>query len=142
MNEQRPPTTVLHLTPAMALMSVAVLATASDRRWKKSELERLRMMAYLQPLLADIPSVDRFIAERVEALRLVGPKVLLDDCSKALTPRLRETAFAWAAELVQVDGAVVAEEQRFLQELAAKFSIPGPLARKLQVAAAIRRRTA
>lgn len=142
MNEKAPTTTVLHLTPAMAVMSVAVLATAADGRWSKQEIERLRMMAYLQPLFRDVPSVEKLIGGCVSDLRTVGPKVLLEDCRKALTPRMRETAYAWAVDLVQSDGAVVTEEHRFLQELAEKFSIPGPLARKLQTAAAIRRRTA
>ncbi len=142
MNEKTPETSVLYLTPAMAVMSVAVLATAADGRWSKKEIERLRMMAYLQPLFHDIPSVEAFIASRAADLRAVGPKVMLEDCRKALTPRMRETAYAWAVELVQSDGAVVTAEHKFLQELAAKFSIPGPLARKLQTAAAIRRRTA
>lgn len=142
MTEKTPKSSVLYLTPAMAVMSVAVLATAVDGRWSKKEIERLRMMAYLHPLFRDISSVERFIGSRVQDLRAVGPKVLLEDCRKALTPRMRETAYAWAVELVQADGAVVAAEHRFLRELAAKFVIPGPLARKLQAAAAIRRRTA
>lgn len=142
MNEKSPEASVLYLTPAMAVMSVAVLATAADGHWSKKEIERLRMMAYLQPLFRDIPSVEKFIGSRAADLRTVGPKVLLEDCRKALTPRLRETAYAWAVELVHVDGVVLSKEHDFLQELAAKFAIPGPLARKLQTAAAIRRRTA
>ena len=139
MNEK---TSVLYLTPAMAVMSVAVLATAADGRWSKKEIERLRMMAYLQPLFQDIPSVEEFIGNCAANLRAVGPKVMLEDCRKALTPRMRETAYAWAVELVQSDGAVVTVEHTFLEELTAKFAIPGPLARKLQTGAAIRRRTA
>ncbi|PIR15343.1 MAG: hypothetical protein COV48_14840 [Elusimicrobia bacterium CG11_big_fil_rev_8_21_14_0_20_64_6] len=142
MNELTTEPSVLYLTPAMAVMSVAVLATAADGHWSKKEIERLRMMAYLQPLFRDIPSVERFIGSRAADLRALGPQVLLEDCRKALTPRLRETAYAWAVELVHVDGVVRSKEHDFLQELAAKFAIPGPLARKLQVAAAIRRRTA
>lgn len=133
---------VLYLTPAMAVMSVAVLAMAADGRWKNREIERLRMMAFLQPLFRDVHSVEQFIGSRAADLRAVGAKVLLEDCRKALTPRLRETAYAWAVDLVQADGSVVPAEHAFLQELAAKFSIPGALARKLQAAAAIRRRTA
>ena len=139
MNEK---STVLYLTPAMAVMSVAVLATAADGHWSAKEIERLRMLADFQPLFRDVPSVEKLIGSCVEDLRAVGPKVLLEDCRKALTPRMRETAYAWAVEIVQSDGAVVTAEHDFLQELAAKFAIPGPLARKLQVAAAIRRRTA
>ncbi len=142
MNEKSPEASVLYLTPAMAVMSVAVLAMASDGHWSKREIERLRMMAYLQPLFRDIPSVEKFIGSRAADLRTVGPKVMLEDCRKALTPRMRETAYAWAVELVHVDGVVLSKEHDFLQDLATKFAIPGPLARKLQTAAAIRRRTA
>jgi len=123
-------------------MAVAVMAVAADGRWSKHEIERLRMMAFLQPLFRNIPSVERLIAERASHLRAVGPTVLLEDCLKALTPRLRETAYAWAAELVQADGVVAAEEHVFLNELAAKFKLAGPLARKIRAVAAIRRRTA
>ncbi|MEQ1917840.1 MAG: tellurite resistance TerB family protein [Elusimicrobiota bacterium] len=142
MKDQSPEASVLYLSPAMAVMSVAVLAMASDGRWKKQEIESLRAMAYQQPLFRDIPSVEKFIGSRTADLRAVGAKVLLEDCRKALTPRMRETAYAWAVELIQADASVVAEEHAFLQELAAKFEIPGALARMLLAAAAIGRRTA
>jgi len=142
MKTTSPQDSVLFLTPAMAVMSVGVLAAAADGHWGKREIERLRMMAFLQPLFRDIPSVEKFISSRAADLRAVGAKVLLEDCRKALTPRLRETAYAWAVELVQVDGVVAPEEHAFLQDLAARFAVPGPLARKIQAVAAIRRRTA
>jgi uncharacterized tellurite resistance protein B-like protein len=142
MKVQNPEASVLCLTPAMAVMSVGLLATAADGRWSKREIERLRMMAFLQPLFRDVHSVEKFITDRAADLRAVGSKVMLEDCRKALSPRLRETAYAWAVELVHADGAVVAEEHSFLRDLAERFSIPGPLARKIQAVAAIRRRTA
>lgn len=142
MKIQNPENSVLFLTPAMGVMAVAVMAVDADGHWKKREIERLRMMTYLQPLFQDIPSVERFIGDRASELRLVGPKVLMEDCRKALTPRLRETAYAWAAELVQADGYVGTAEHAFLQELAEAFKIPGQLARKIQAVASIRRRTA
>lgn len=131
-----------NLTPAMAVMSVAVLAAEADGRWSRRELDRMRMMAYLQPLFRDIPSVEKFIGDRTTAARAAGAEATLEDCRKALTPRLRETAYAWAVELVQSDGAVVGKEHSFLKELAASFAIAGPLARKIQAVCAIRRRTA
>ena len=142
MKTRNPENSVLYLTPAMGVMAVAVMAVAADGHWKQREIERLRMMTYLQPMFRDIPSVERFIADRAAELRLVGPKVLIEDCRKALTPRLRETAYAWAAELVQADGYVGTSEHVFLQELAETFKIPGQLARKIQAVVAIRRRTA
>lgn len=130
------------MTPAMAVMSVGAMAAAADGRWSKHEVERLRMMAYLQPLFRDVPSVDSFIADRATDLRALGVPDLLEACREALTPRLRETAYAWAVELTQADGSVVAAEHDFLQALAKKFSIPGALARKIQAVSAIRRRVA
>ncbi|MDP3541810.1 MAG: tellurite resistance TerB family protein [Elusimicrobiota bacterium] len=131
-----------NITPAMAVMSVGAMAAAADGRWSKREIERLRMMAYLQPLFRDVRSVDAFIADRATDLRALGAPDLLETCREALTPRLRETAYAWAVELVQADGSVAVEEHDFLQTLAATFSIPGALARKIQAVSAIRRRVA
>ncbi|PIR15884.1 MAG: hypothetical protein COV48_11905 [Elusimicrobia bacterium CG11_big_fil_rev_8_21_14_0_20_64_6] len=141
MKEMSPKDSAPALTPATAVMSVAVLAASADRRWTLKEVERLRMMAYQQPLFRDVPSVEGIISSCAAGLRSVGGIVLLEDCRKALTPRMRETAYAWAVEVVHADGGLAAEEHAFLKELAEAFSIPGPLARKLQATCAIRRRT-
>ncbi len=142
MKLKNPVNSALRLTPAMGVMSVAVMAVAADGHWKKREIERLRMMAYLQPLFQDIDSIESFVAQRAADLRSLGPKALMEACRKALAPSLRETAYAWAAELVQVDGFVNSDEHAFLRALAEEFKIPGQLARKIQIVAAIRRRTA
>lgn len=141
MKERTAQACVLELSPAMAVMSVAVLAMAADDYWSNREIERLRLMARSQPLFRDVPSVEKFITDRMADLRAVGAKVLLEDCRKALTPSLRETAYAWAVELIQADGSIVASERAFLKMLAAKFAIPDALARNIHAIAVIRRRT-
>jgi tellurite resistance protein len=142
MNENKPEGSAPALTPAMAVMSVAVLAASADRHWTMKEVERLRLMAHMQPLFRDIASVEGIISSCASGLRVVGSNALMEECRKALTPRLRETAYAWAVEVAHSDGGLAVEEHSFLQELAVKFAIPGPLARKLQAACAIRRRAA
>lgn len=132
---------LLSLTPAQALMSVAVMAAYADGRLKARELARLRLMAHEHALFARVGSVEDFIAERVEDLKLFGPAALLRDCRAALAPRLRETAYAWAARVVQDDGAQHPGEHAFLKELAAAFGVPGPLAAKIRAVTAILRRT-
>jgi hypothetical protein len=122
-------------------MSVALLAMAADGYWSSRELERLRLMACTQPLFRDVPSVSKFISDRTADLRAVGAEVLLESCCRALTPSLRETAYAWAVEIVQADGAVVAKKHAFLSMLAAKFAVSDTLARSVQTVTDIRRRT-
>jgi tellurite resistance protein len=132
---------LLSLTPAQALMSVAVMAAYADGRVRARELQRLRLMAQEHPLFARVDSVDGFIAERVEDLRAFGRASLLNDCRAALSPRLRETAYAWAARVVQEDGSQHPGEHAFLKELGASFGVPGPLAAKIRAVAAVLRRT-
>ena len=113
------------MTPAEALMTVAVLA-----------------MAGLHPLFRDTAnSADRFIGQRFADLRARGRVALVEETHRALSPRLRETAYAWVAELVCADGSVTAKERAFLDDLARRFEVPGPLARKIQAVIAIMRRT-
>jgi hypothetical protein len=129
------------LTPAEALMTVAVLAMDSDDSYSLVEMQRLRAMAWLHPLFQDIDSVEQFVGRRFADLRARGRTALLEEARAALSMPLRETAYAWAAELVYSDGAVVPKEYVFLDKLANCFEVPGPLARKIQVVTAIRRRT-
>ena len=131
------------MTPAEALMTVAVLAMDADGCYAFSEMQRLRAMSWLHPLFLDTEaSVDHFIGLRFSDLRARGRAALLEDSRLALSPRLRETAYAWAAELAHADGSVNGKEHDFLGELARRFAVPGPLARKVQAVTAIRRRTA
>lgn len=134
---------VKEMTPAEALMTVAVLAMDADDCYALSEMQRLRAMSWLHPFFRDTEStVDHFIGLRFADLRTRGRAVLLEDSFGALSPRLRETAYAWAVELVHADGSVNGKEHDFLGELARRFAVPGPLARKVQAVTAIRRRTA
>ena len=130
------------MTPAEALMTVAVLAMDADDCYSFSEMQRLLAMSWLHPLFRDTESsVDRFIGLRFADLRARGRAVLLEDSFRVLSPRLRETAYAWAAEVVHADGSVNGKEHAFLGELARRFEVPGPLARKVQAVVAILRRT-
>lgn len=134
---------VVAMTPAEALMTVAVLAMDADDCYASSEMQRLRAMSWLHPLLRDTEtSVDNFIGLRFADLRARGRAVLLEDSCRSLSPSLRHTAYAWAAELVYSDGSVNGKEHAFLGELARRFEVPGPLARKVLAVTAIRRRAA
>ncbi len=137
MNQSIPPA----LTPAEALMTIAVLAMDADNCYLTSEMERLRAMTWLHPLFKNIDSTEDFIGQRFVDLQARGRDVLMEEASQALSSGLRETAFAWATEVIHTDEIVVEKEHIFLDKLAGHFGIPGPLARKIRAVTAIRRRT-
>ncbi len=128
------------LTPAQALMSVAVMAASSDGRLKPRELQRLRLLAHEHALFARVESADEFISERAEHLKAFGRESVLSGCRAALSPRLRETAYAWAVRIVQDDASHHQKEHAFLRELGAVFGVPGPLAAKIRAVSAVLRR--
>ncbi|MBN2125521.1 MAG: TerB family tellurite resistance protein [Deltaproteobacteria bacterium] len=55
----------------------------------------------------------------------------LDLAGKALTPALKETAFAWATFVVLADGWVAEDEMQFLKNLMERFKIQEEQAKKI-----------
>lgn len=131
--------TPLTFTPPQALATAAIMAALADGKLGPNEIERLRLMMREQPLLARERDAEEFIAERAGVTAAHDEAALLEACRAALSPRLRETAFAWAAQIVQEDGSLHQQEHAFLERLRAAFDIPGPLAAKIRVVTAIRR---
>lgn len=129
-------------TPAQALMAVAVMAAESDGKIAQRELGRLRSMFHEHGLFAPVEHADTFISDRMSDIRRHGRDFTLDACGRALSPRMRETAYAWAVSVVQSDGGHHQTEHAFLNVLSRRFRIAGPLAAKIRAVVAIFRRVA
>ncbi|UPT75680.1 MAG: TerB family tellurite resistance protein [Elusimicrobiota bacterium] len=126
-------------SPPQALATAAVMAARADGKVGPREIERLRLMMREQPLLAHEEHAELFLAERVAAVFEHDEAALLRACRAALPPRLRETAYAWAAQMAQEDGSLHQKEHAFLERLRAALDVPGPLAAKIRAVTAIRR---
>jgi len=126
---------------ADAVMAAAVCAMRTDGKLSVKEISWLRMLAYQSPLYEVTDDIDDYIIRISRSVIAGGEDAVLDRVAELLSPRMRETAYAWALEIVHADGKVVPLEHSFLSAFRAKLGIHGELAGKLNAAAAIRHRT-
>ncbi len=114
------------LTPHDALIYTMVLASAVDRTMSDVELSRIGEIVQSLPVFDGFDS-DRLIGIAQDCTTLVsgneGLDIVLEIIRDTLPPRLRDTAYALAAEIVAADRRVVAEELRLLQLLRDRLSL-------------------
>lgn len=127
---------------ADAVMTVAIAATLSDGRLREHEFVRLRMLAYLNPMYARLKNVDEYIGSILEEVTREGQEDAVACASAALPPELRETAYAWAAEIAFCDGAAQGNKRAFLDRLRERLGIHGAWAGKIDAVTGIRNRSA
>lgn len=142
MNNALPTPPLNRLTKADAVMGIAMAAAAADGRLRRREVERLRLMAHISPLFRSIPDVDSYMEGLARELRAAGVPAFVARAADSLEPRLRETAYAWSAEIVRADESVSAEEHDYLENLRRTLGIHTALASKIRAVTAIRGREA
>ena len=109
-----------------ALIYTMVLTSAADRDMTDSELGRIGEIVVGLPVFRDydrqlLPSAASACADRMsDEDALEG---LLVEISDALSPRLRETAYALAIEIAAADGHASDEELRLLEMMRHQFEI-------------------
>jgi tellurite resistance protein len=121
-----------------ALIFTMVLVSAAEGVMTDAELGSIgRQVRYL-PVFRDFEH-DRLIAVGRECAELLrqedGLDLACDMIAEALSPRLRETAYALACDVAAADGALAQEEANLLELLRRRLSIDR------LVAAAIERAT-
>ena len=109
-----------------ALIYIMVMASAADREMTDSELMTIGDIVRHLPVFREfdaeqLPSTAASCAERLNADD--GLEGLLDDVREALPPRLRETAYALACDIVAADGTATQEELRMLELIRHRLDI-------------------
>ena len=103
-----------------ALIYVMVMASAVDSAMSDRELGRIGLLVRSLPVFAGF-SEDRLIAVTQDCAKLLGgPEgmdITLETIRDALPPRLYDTAYALAVDVMSADLAVQPEEIRLLQLL-------------------------
>ncbi|MBE9093184.1 tellurite resistance TerB family protein [Tychonema sp. LEGE 07203] len=124
-------TSAIELTASEALTALSVLAVAADG--KISEEERQTLAANHIRLFRSYsgPHFQELFKKVLKLSRQYTPAEVFAAAKNALTPQLRETAFAIAADLVLVDGIFTAQEQDFLLELSEALDIPDELSKNI-----------
>lgn len=125
------PSVNLVLEPDKALMAIAILAVMADG--ELSEVEKPTLKANCTRIFGT-KSAENFQIIEKEVWELVGQynyATVFASAKQALTPLLRETAFAIAAELVLADGIFTQEERRFLVDLWNALDISDDMGQKI-----------
>ncbi|HEY9808993.1 MAG TPA: tellurite resistance TerB family protein [Halomicronema sp.] len=121
----------LVLEPAEALMAISILATTADGNL--SEEEKWTLSANHLRIFKSYSS-NQFEALLNKVWKLTqkySSQAVFAAAKVALTSKLRESAFAMAADIVLSDGVLVAEEKEFLLQLWHALDIPDEIGEKI-----------
>lgn len=106
-------------TPQQAMMTIVLAAIMSDGSVSDEEINRLRSMCARSPIFStnskdEDDRVIDYAINVIEQLDMNGVRL----AAQALRPALRETAFAFAVEMVMADGMIGGSEEALITELA------------------------
>ena len=121
----------LELTAPEALMAVSILAVSADGKMAQEEKQ---ILAANHVRLFSSYSRAEFQELFKKVLNLVHkhkPSDVFVAAKNGLTPKLRQTAFALAADLVLSDGVFTQEEQNLLVELWESLEIKDEIGQKI-----------
>ncbi|MFA6319160.1 MAG: tellurite resistance TerB family protein [Elusimicrobiota bacterium] len=122
---------------ADAIMAVAVLALSSDGKLSAREFTAVTLMASQSPLFRDAEDIRDCVASVAETVARLGREDALAQAVELLSPRMRETAYAWAVQTVLADAKVLPNEHKFLSCLRKALGLHGILAGKIAAVVAI-----
>ncbi|BCW93132.1 MAG: hypothetical protein KatS3mg007_1026 [Thermoanaerobaculum sp.] len=129
------------LNEQQAIMTIVVAAVKADESVSPEEIQRIKAMCVLSPIFAsnsadqDIANI-RFADTMIEQF---GEEAIVR-AAEALTPELRETAFAFACDMVLADGVLGPSEERFMTGLAQKLGLRDDSAQAIVYATIVRNR--
>ncbi len=112
------------MNPQQAIMTIVLGAVAADGEVSDDEIRRIQGMCALSPLFAS-----NSVEEDLGIMRFAGRALTQhgeEAVSKAievLSPELRETAFAFACDMVLADGVLTPTEERFMTDLAKRLEL-------------------
>ena len=131
-------------TPQEALVYLMVIVSASDRDMRDEELARIGAIIRTLPVFEGFAQ-SRTLAVAQECQRLLheapGLEGVLSLAASALSPHLRETAYALAVDVAAADHSLNLEEARMLDIVRERLGIDADAMEAIDRAAAIRHRT-
>lgn len=134
--------TVPAFDPRRAIMTVVVAAVKADGAVSDEEIVRIRSMCARSPIFAT-NSVEQDTAIIAFADTVTGQlgEQAIDHAASNLKQGLRETAFAFACDMILADGVITTAEEKYTEMLAAKLAIPAETAQAVVHCTIIRNRS-
>jgi tellurite resistance protein len=126
-----------------AIMTIVIAAVMADGEIADEEVGRVRSMCALSPIFATNTqeqdmAVIRFAVNVVSQMK----QQAITKAAEVLKPELRETAFAFACDMVLADGMVGQNEETFLTSLMNALGLSENAGRSLVWATIVRNRGA
>lgn len=120
-----------NLTPPEALLLISVLAVAADGKLSDVEQETLEIHYHRFTGEASPPAFREHLNHLCQITTQYAYEDILETAKKILSPRLRETAFAIAVDVVLADGVFTTDEKQFITELWNALAIPDEIGQKI-----------
>ena len=126
-----------------AIMTIVIAAVKADGQISREEVSRVRAMCSLSPVFAsNTGDQDSAVIGFADNVTTQMGAQAIERAVSALTPELRETAFAFACDMVLADGILAADEEQFIASLAEKCSISDNVAKAIIMTTLVRNRAA
>jgi uncharacterized tellurite resistance protein B-like protein len=107
-----------------AIMAIVIAAIKADGHISSEEVQRLRAMCALSPIFASNSSdQDTANIQFADTMTDQLGDQAVAKAAAVLSPALRETAFAFATDMVLADGVLGPSEERFVDDLAKKLEL-------------------
>jgi tellurite resistance protein len=133
-------------SPQEALIYLMVIVSASDRDMTDPELARIGAIVRTLPVFSDFDQASTLAVaqdcQKLLADEAIGLEGILGIIGDALSPELRETAYALAVDVAVADRAIRPEEHRMLNLVKERFELDRAVVTAIERAANIRHRKA
>jgi len=125
-----------------AIMTIVIAAIKADGNVSDDEVGRLRSMCARSPIFSanSKDEDDSIIDFALNVSDQLGANAIAQ-AAEALKPEMRETAFAFATEMVLADGMVGAKEEAFISQLAEALGVSEETGRAVILVTMIRGRS-
>ncbi|MGD8775749.1 MAG: tellurite resistance TerB family protein [Syntrophobacterales bacterium] len=125
-----------------ALLTIAVCAAGVDEEYSSEETDRIFALAVANKMFRnEAETVERRVFHLINSISGGDRRAALDRAVKSLPEEMKETAFAWAIDVLMADGFLADESKEFVGQLAAKLSVDSEIASEIIKVMAIRNRT-
>jgi uncharacterized tellurite resistance protein B-like protein len=127
--------------PQQALMTIVVAAVKADGHVSDDEIRRIRSLCLLNPLFStNSTEQDNAVLRFADNTTHQLGEQAVALAAAALPPALRETAFAYACDMVLADGVVTTDEEHTIVDLAEKLGVSQELAHAIVTTTLVRNR--
>ena len=125
-----------------ALLTISVLAGGVDEEYSSEETDRIVALALANKMFRnEAEKVKKRVFHLINSMSGGDRQAALDRAVNSLPEEMKETAFAWAADVIMADGDLPDESRVFIWDLAARLSVDSEIAAEIIKIMAIKNRT-